>query len=34
LNSLGTWMADNHLISNPNTITDAATNELLQGEGV
>jgi NitT/TauT family transport system substrate-binding protein len=33
-NTLGTWMAEHHLISNPNTITDASTNELLQGEGV
>jgi ABC-type nitrate/sulfonate/bicarbonate transport system substrate-binding protein len=33
-NTLGTWMSEHHLISNPNTITDASTNELLQGEGV
>jgi ABC-type nitrate/sulfonate/bicarbonate transport system substrate-binding protein len=33
-NTLGTWMAEHNLITNPNTITDASTNELLQGEGV
>ncbi len=33
-NSFGTWMMTHHLINNPNAITDASTNELLQGEGV
>ncbi len=33
-NTFGTWMMQNHLINNPNAITDASTNELLQGQGV
>jgi ABC-type nitrate/sulfonate/bicarbonate transport system substrate-binding protein len=33
-NTFGTWMATHHLLSNPNAITDASTNELLQGQGV
>jgi putative hydroxymethylpyrimidine transport system substrate-binding protein len=33
-NTFGTWMMNHHLLSNPNAITDASTNELLQGEGV
>lgn len=33
-NRFGTWMTTNKLISNPNALTDASTNELLQGEGV
>jgi ABC-type nitrate/sulfonate/bicarbonate transport system substrate-binding protein len=33
-NTFGEWMLTNHVISDPNAITDASTNELLQGEGV
>ncbi len=33
-NTFGTWMLQHHLLSNPNAITDASTNELLQGQGV
>lgn len=33
-NAFGTWLTQNHLLSNPNAITDASTNELLQGQGV
>jgi putative hydroxymethylpyrimidine transport system substrate-binding protein len=33
-NAFGTWLAQNHLLSNPNATTDASTNELLQGQGV
>ncbi len=33
-NYFGTWMMQHHLINNPNAITDASTNELLQGEGI
>jgi ABC-type nitrate/sulfonate/bicarbonate transport system substrate-binding protein len=33
-NTFGTWMTTHHLLSNPNAITDASTNELLQGQGV
>jgi putative hydroxymethylpyrimidine transport system substrate-binding protein len=33
-NTFGTWMTNNHLLNNPNAITDASTNELLQGQGV
>jgi ABC-type nitrate/sulfonate/bicarbonate transport system substrate-binding protein len=33
-NTFGTWMATHHLLSNPNAVTDASTNELLQGQGV
>ncbi len=33
-NTFGTWMLQHNLLSNPNAITDASTNELLQGEGV
>jgi putative hydroxymethylpyrimidine transport system substrate-binding protein len=33
-NAFGQWMADNHLISNPNAISDASTNELLAGQGI
>ena len=33
-NAFGTWLAQNHLLSNPNAIGDASTNELLQGQGV
>ena len=33
-NAFGQWMMSNHLVSNPNAITDASTNELLAGQGV
>lgn len=33
-NTFGTWLYNNKLINNPNAVTDASTNELLQGEGV
>jgi putative hydroxymethylpyrimidine transport system substrate-binding protein len=33
-NAFGTWLYNNKLINNPNAVTDASTNELLQGEGV
>jgi len=33
-NAFGTWLYNNKLIANPNAVTDASTNELLQGEGV
>jgi ABC-type nitrate/sulfonate/bicarbonate transport system substrate-binding protein len=33
-NTFGTWMITNHLLTNPNAITDASTNELLQAQGV
>ncbi|MGH2842198.1 MAG: ABC transporter substrate-binding protein [Solirubrobacteraceae bacterium] len=33
-NAFGTWMRAHGVIGNPNAITDASTNELLQGEGV
>jgi len=33
-NAFGTWLTQNHLLSNPNAIADASTNELLQGQGV
>lgn len=33
-NAFGTWLYNNKLIENPNAVTDASTNELLQGEGV
>jgi ABC-type nitrate/sulfonate/bicarbonate transport system substrate-binding protein len=33
-NTFGTWLYNNKLIDNPNAVTDASTNELLQGEGV
>jgi ABC-type nitrate/sulfonate/bicarbonate transport system substrate-binding protein len=33
-NAFGTWLFNNKLIANPNAVTDASTNELLQGEGV
>jgi putative hydroxymethylpyrimidine transport system substrate-binding protein len=33
-NAYGEWMLKNHLISNPNAIADASTNELLAGQGV
>jgi hypothetical protein len=33
-NRLGTWMTDNKFLDNPNAVTDASTNELLQGQGI
>jgi len=33
-NTFGTWMTTHHLLSNPNAIADASTNELLPGQGV
>jgi putative hydroxymethylpyrimidine transport system substrate-binding protein len=33
-NAYGQWMLGHHLISNPNAIADASTNELLAGQGV
>ena len=30
----GQWMLKNHLISNPNAVLDASTNELLAGQGL
>jgi putative hydroxymethylpyrimidine transport system substrate-binding protein len=32
-NAYGEWMLSHHLISNPNAIVDASTNELLAGQG-
>ena len=33
-NAYGRWMLDNHLISNPQAVADASTNELLAGQGL
>jgi putative hydroxymethylpyrimidine transport system substrate-binding protein len=33
-NAFGEWMMNHRLISNPNAITDASTNELLAGQGI
>jgi putative hydroxymethylpyrimidine transport system substrate-binding protein len=33
-NDYGQWMLQNHLISNPNAVIDASTNELLAGQGI
>jgi putative hydroxymethylpyrimidine transport system substrate-binding protein len=33
-NAFGQWMLNEHLISDPNPISDASTNELLAGQGV
>jgi putative hydroxymethylpyrimidine transport system substrate-binding protein len=33
-NSFGNWLTQHQLLSNPNAITDASTNELLPGQGV
>jgi len=30
----GQWMLKNHLISDPNAVLDASTNELLAGQGI
>jgi putative hydroxymethylpyrimidine transport system substrate-binding protein len=32
-NAYGQWMISHHLISNPNAVVDASTNELLAGQG-
>ncbi len=32
-NSYGQWMLKNHLISNPNAVLNASSNELLAGQG-
>jgi putative hydroxymethylpyrimidine transport system substrate-binding protein len=32
-NAYGQWMMNNHLISDPNAIANASTNELLAGQG-
>jgi putative hydroxymethylpyrimidine transport system substrate-binding protein len=32
-NAYGQWMLSNHLISNPQAVADASTNELLPGQG-
>jgi putative hydroxymethylpyrimidine transport system substrate-binding protein len=33
-NAYGQWMISHHLISNPNAVADASTNELLAGQGI
>jgi putative hydroxymethylpyrimidine transport system substrate-binding protein len=33
-NAYGEWMIKNHLISDPNAVLDASTNELLAGQGL
>ncbi len=33
-NAFGQWMINNGLITDPNAVTDASTNELLAGQGV
>jgi len=33
-NLYGQWMLSNHLVSNPNAVVDASTNEVLAGQGV
>jgi putative hydroxymethylpyrimidine transport system substrate-binding protein len=33
-NAFGQWMLDQHLISTPNAVADASTNELLAGQGL
>jgi putative hydroxymethylpyrimidine transport system substrate-binding protein len=33
-NAYGRWMLAHHLISNPNAVLDASTNELLAGQGI
>jgi putative hydroxymethylpyrimidine transport system substrate-binding protein len=33
-NDYGQWMLQNRLISNPNAVIDASTNELLAGQGI
>jgi hypothetical protein len=31
--SYGQWMLSNHLITNPASVADASTNQLLAGQG-
>jgi hypothetical protein len=33
-NAFGQWMLNEHLISNPDAVADASTNELLAGQGI
>jgi putative hydroxymethylpyrimidine transport system substrate-binding protein len=33
-NAYGQWMINNHLITVPNAVADASTNELLAGQGI
>jgi len=33
-NDYGSWMLKNHLITVPNAVLDASTNELLAGQGL
>jgi putative hydroxymethylpyrimidine transport system substrate-binding protein len=33
-NAYGQWMLSHHLISDPNAVLDASTNELLAGQGL
>jgi putative hydroxymethylpyrimidine transport system substrate-binding protein len=33
-NAYGQWMLGHHLVSNPNAIADASTNEVLAGQGI
>ena len=33
-NAYGQWMLSHHLISNPNAVADASTDELLAGQGM
>jgi putative hydroxymethylpyrimidine transport system substrate-binding protein len=33
-NAYGQWMMTNHLITSPNAVADASTNELLAGQGL
>jgi putative hydroxymethylpyrimidine transport system substrate-binding protein len=33
-NAYGQWMLSHHLISNPNAVADASTNEFLAGQGI
>lgn len=33
-NAYGQWMIDHHLISNPNAVAAASTNEVLAGQGI
>jgi putative hydroxymethylpyrimidine transport system substrate-binding protein len=33
-NTYGQWMLNEHLISDPNAVIDASTNELLAGQGI
>ncbi len=33
-NAFGTWMTTNHVLTNPNAVSSASTNQLLQGQGI